>query len=94
MSLAATPKNGNPKDRKKQVRRGERGWTELLLLFIFSEYLLNSHDRCTKIYRQFGGGSRACIGRNIAYLEIYKIIPQLLRTFGVIPPFPSRSKTH
>ncbi|KAL9109587.1 MAG: hypothetical protein Q9227_005767 [Pyrenula ochraceoflavens] len=29
----------------------------------------------------FGGGSRVCIGRNISTIEIYKVIPQLLKTF-------------
>lgn len=29
----------------------------------------------------FGHGSRTCIGKNISYLEIYKLIPSLLRKF-------------
>lgn len=31
----------------------------------------------------FGAGSRKCIGRNISMIEIYKVIPQLFRTFRV-----------
>lgn len=31
----------------------------------------------------FGAGSRACIGRNISLLEMYKLVPALLRTFEV-----------
>ncbi|KFY86813.1 hypothetical protein V500_07382 [Pseudogymnoascus sp. VKM F-4518 (FW-2643)] len=31
----------------------------------------------------FGSGSRTCIGRNISLLEIYKVVPSLLRGFEV-----------
>jgi Cytochrome P450 len=31
----------------------------------------------------FGAGHRSCIGKNISYLEIYKLIPTLLRDFEV-----------
>ncbi|EUC39786.1 hypothetical protein COCMIDRAFT_110588 [Bipolaris oryzae ATCC 44560] len=30
---------------------------------------------------QFGGGARTCIGKNISLCEMYKVIPQLLRSF-------------
>ena len=32
---------------------------------------------------QFGQGSRTCIGKNISLLEIYKVVPSLLRRFEV-----------
>lgn len=32
---------------------------------------------------QFGGGSRTCLGKHIAYLEMYKLIPSFLRKFKV-----------
>lgn len=32
---------------------------------------------------QFGAGSRTCIGKNISLLEIYKVVPSLLRSFEV-----------
>lgn len=35
-----------------------------------------------KLVQQFGGGSRLCIGRNLALLEINKILPLLLRTYS------------
>lgn len=35
---------------------------------------------------QFGMGSRTCIGKNISLLEIYKVVPSLLRRFHVSPP--------
>lgn len=31
----------------------------------------------------FGAGAGTCIGKNISYLEIYKVVPALLRTFEV-----------
>lgn len=31
--------------------------------------------------RQFGGGAHVCIGRNLALLEINKVIPRLVRDF-------------
>ncbi|KEF59035.1 uncharacterized protein A1O9_03878 [Exophiala aquamarina CBS 119918] len=36
-----------------------------------------------RTYFTFGAGSRACIGRNIALLEITKFVPQILRTFEI-----------
>jgi len=37
---------------------------------------------------QFGMGSRTCIGKNISLLEIYKLVPSMLRRFEVcaLPP--------
>lgn len=37
---------------------------------------------------QFGGGSHLCIGRNLALLEINKVLPHLLRdyTFKLVDP--------
>jgi cytochrome P450 len=32
---------------------------------------------------QFGMGSRTCIGKNISLLEIYKLVPSMLRRFAV-----------
>lgn len=31
----------------------------------------------------FGAGARSCIGKNISYLEIYKLVPTLLRLYDV-----------
>jgi cytochrome P450 len=31
----------------------------------------------------FGAGVRTCIGKNISYLEMYKLVPAMLRTFEV-----------
>lgn len=40
---------------------------------------------------QFGMGSRTCIGKNISLLEIYKLVPTMLRRFEVwtYPFFPN-----
>ena len=32
---------------------------------------------------QFGGGSHTCLGKHIAYLELYKVIPSLLAMYEV-----------
>jgi cytochrome P450 len=37
---------------------------------------------------QFGMGSRTCIGKNISLLEIYKLVPSMLRRFEVCSPPP------
>jgi cytochrome P450 len=31
----------------------------------------------------FGAGARTCAGKNISYLELYKLVPAMLRTFDV-----------
>lgn len=40
---------------------------------------------------QFGMGSRTCIGKNISLLEIYKLVPTMLRRFEVCCSSTSRS---
>ncbi|KAH8170821.1 cytochrome p450 domain-containing protein [Sarocladium implicatum] len=42
---------------------------------------------------QFGMGSRTCIGKNISLLEIYKVVPSLLRRFDIEFDDPSREWT-
>ncbi|SPO04753.1 related to pisatin demethylase cytochrome P450 [Cephalotrichum gorgonifer] len=39
---------------------------------------------------QFGMGSRTCIGKNISLLEIYKLVPSLLRRFEIRFQDPSK----
>ncbi|KAI1380380.1 cytochrome P450 [Hypoxylon crocopeplum] len=39
---------------------------------------------------QFGMGSRTCIGKNISLLEIYKVVPSLLRRFDIRFKDPSQ----
>jgi cytochrome P450 len=34
----------------------------------------------------FGAGARTCIGKNISYLEMYKLVPAVLREFNVSRP--------
>ena len=43
---------------------------------------------------QFGMGSRTCIGKNISLLEIYKLVPTMLRRFEVCAPLTSRSRAN
>ena len=39
---------------------------------------------------QFGLGSRTCIGRHISFLEMSKLIPQLVRKFDFELEHPER----
>ncbi|KAI1078693.1 cytochrome P450 [Whalleya microplaca] len=39
---------------------------------------------------QFGGGSHVCIGRNLALLEINKVVPRLLRDYDFQLVYPTR----
>ncbi|KAF2822824.1 cytochrome P450 [Ophiobolus disseminans] len=38
----------------------------------------------------FGAGSRTCIGKNISYLEMYKLVPALLREFDIELAYPEK----
>ncbi|KIY02977.1 uncharacterized protein Z520_01442 [Fonsecaea multimorphosa CBS 102226] len=38
----------------------------------------------------FGAGSRKCIGRNISWIEIHKVIPELLRQYHVELTYPEK----
>jgi Cytochrome P450 len=42
---------------------------------------LISGDALLTAVIQFGGGSHLCIGRNLALLEINKVVPRLLRDY-------------
>ncbi|OWP01607.1 cytochrome P [Marssonina coronariae] len=42
---------------------------------------------------QFGMGSRTCIGKNISLLEIYKVVPSLLRRFEITLEDPAKDWT-
>lgn len=51
-----------------------------------NESVEQHRDRTTQMKRAdltFGGGSRACTGKYVAFLEIYKVIPALLLKFDI-----------
>ena len=53
-------------------------------------------DPLTLLRLQFGGGAHVCIGRNLALLEINKVIPRLLRDYKfrlVDPRAPLRANS-
>ncbi|KAH7389969.1 pisatin demethylase [Pyrenochaeta sp. MPI-SDFR-AT-0127] len=41
----------------------------------------------------FGAGARTCIGKNISYLEMYKLVPAVLRTFDIELAYPEKEWT-
>ncbi|KAL0933780.1 cytochrome p450 oxidoreductase [Colletotrichum truncatum] len=43
---------------------------------------IDESKRMERYMFQFGGGSHVCIGRNLALLEINKVVPRLLRDFS------------
>ncbi|KAH5769258.1 hypothetical protein HBI88_170060 [Parastagonospora nodorum] len=38
----------------------------------------------------FGAGARTCLGKNISYLEMYKLVPALLREFDIELAYPEK----
>lgn len=52
------------------------------------EPLRNAHADTPNL--QFGGGSHVCIGRNLALLEINKVIPRLIRDYRFELAHPDR----
>ncbi|KAK4041617.1 cytochrome P450 [Parachaetomium inaequale] len=57
------------------------------------ERWLEDEERAKKMERymfQFGGGSHLCIGRNLALLEINKVVPRLLRDYRFELAHPGR----
>lgn len=55
-----------------------------------SVYLCLRFSADTDFFFQFGGGSHLCIGRNLALLEINKVIPRLLRDYRFRLAHPGR----
>ncbi|KAL2130571.1 hypothetical protein VTI74DRAFT_6216 [Chaetomium olivicolor] len=57
------------------------------------ERWLEDEDKAKRMERymfQFGGGSHLCIGRNLALLEINKVVPRLLRDYRFELAHPGR----
>ncbi|KAJ5613814.1 Cytochrome P450 E-class group I [Penicillium herquei] len=44
-------------------------------------WLAPDADKMNKYILQYGAGSRNCMGKNIAMCEIYKLVPELLRSY-------------
>lgn len=43
-----------------------------------------AHALCSPLKPfQFGAGHRSCLGKHLAYFEIYKLIPSLLQRYDV-----------
>ncbi|KAI2477912.1 CypX Cytochrome P450 [Pyrenophora tritici-repentis] len=58
--------------------------------FVPERWLGPQASKMERYMFQFGGGSRTCIGKNISLCEIYKVIPQLLRSFDLELPHPEK----
>ena len=44
---------------------------------------LPMHLAHSSILQQFGAGHRSCLGKHLAYFEIYKLIPSLVQRYDV-----------
>ena len=77
------------------VGRNKSVWGENADTF-YPERWLKADGEDNEVYQQrlrgmnaadltFGNGSRICIGRNIALLEIYKVVPTILLRYKVLP---------
>ncbi|KAF2633131.1 cytochrome P450 [Macroventuria anomochaeta] len=63
--------------------------------FVPERWFRKGAARIKRVMFQFGGGSRTCIGKNISLCEMYKLIPQLLRSFHITPSEPEKEwETH
>ena len=64
--------------------------------FIPERWIDNSPDQLKQMEASiflFGGGSRMCVGKSIAFLEIYKLVPEILRRYTVTLANPEKEWT-
>lgn len=64
--------------------------------FIPERWIGNSPDRLKQMEASmflFGSGSRMCLGKNIAFLELYKLVPEILRRYTVTLAHPEKEWT-
>jgi cytochrome P450 len=57
--------------------------TVCIFLSFYSFFIRERKTANSNVSPQFGRGSRDCIGKNIALMEIGKLVPQLLRKFDI-----------
>ncbi|OQE14085.1 hypothetical protein PENSTE_c039G08490 [Penicillium steckii] len=61
--------------------------------FIPERWLDNSPEKLKEMeqgFFNFGSGARTCLGKNVSLMEMYKIVPQLLREFEIQLHDPSK----
>jgi cytochrome P450 len=68
------PSDDTPEEQKR-LRKMEQNLTTV------SSYIAEQFMDVTDLSRQFGMGSRSCVGRNLAIVEVYKYTASFLRTF-------------
>lgn len=62
-------------------------------MFIPERWIENSQDRLKEMEASmfvFGAGSRICIGKSIALVEIYKLVPEILRRYTITLAHPEK----
>lgn len=67
----------------EDVRRKEMENSLLTVRYIYSPYVSGQSTHASCVPAQFGAGHRSCIGKHISYLEIYKLVPSILRKYQV-----------
>lgn len=45
----------------------------------------DSTHKMERAMLQFGAGTHLCLGQNIALMEIYKLVPSMMKTYEVLP---------
>lgn len=71
-------------DRRRKIM--EHGLLTVRNSFFPCANCQNAHALC--VFKQFGAGHRLCIGENVSYLEVYKLVPSMLRKYqlSVVSP--------
>ena len=67
----------------EDVRRKEMENSLLTVRYFYYPCVNGQSTHASCVPAQFGAGHRSCIGKHISYLEIYKLVPSMLRKYQV-----------
>lgn len=55
----------------------------ILFIYLCTAIMISYHATNASLSSQFGHGARTCVGKNISLLEVYKLVPQIVRCYEV-----------